>query len=325
MEREPSAGHGSSGRHRYGPVAVETREFRRPVPPVAFDCVKLLLIRDGATVLATEDGPTRATKDDLVFLRTAVPCSGTPEDHVTISTLYLDTDYVFELWFWQLAPEGHNKEALRAHALSPGFLPPLTHLQLGPATAAHVGEVFDDLSDSLARGASGFYRAQAFVSELIHVLAPRIGAAPPPPTEPTQQITRPIPRDREFLPLRSEALVARQLLHTDPARRWTMDALADEVHLSPRQLSRVFSAGFGRPPLVYLTVLRAQEMARLLAETDLTIPAAAERVGWRSRSRAADAFRQVIGVSPDEYRSAAGDRDLDMPDPDWDALERTGG
>ena len=59
MEREPSAGHGSSGRHRYGPVAVETREFRRPVPAVAFDCVKLLLIRDGATVLVTEDGPTR--------------------------------------------------------------------------------------------------------------------------------------------------------------------------------------------------------------------------------------------------------------------------
>lgn len=325
MEREPSAGHGSSGRHRYGPVAVETREFRRPVPAVAFDCVKLLLIRDGATVLVTEDGPTRAAKGDLVFLRTAVSCSGTPEESVTISTLYLDTDYLFELWFWQLAPEGHNREALRAHALSPGFLPPLTHLQLGPATAAHVGEVFDDLARILARGAGGFYRAQAFVSELIHVLAPRLGVAPPPKAEPLQQTGRPIPHDREFLPLRSEALVVRRLLHAEPSRRWTMELLAEEVHLSPRHLTRVFSAAFGRAPLVYLTVLRAQEMARLLADTDLTIPAAAERVGWRSRSRAADAFRQVIGVSPDEYRSAARDRDLDMPDPDWDAIERTAG
>lgn len=121
MERVPNANHGSSGRFRYGPVAVETRQFRRPVPPVAFDCVKLLLIREGSTVLTTDEGTTRASEGDLVFLRTAVLCSGTPEGPVTVSTVYLDTDYLFELWFWQLAPVGHDKEALRAHAI--GGLP----------------------------------------------------------------------------------------------------------------------------------------------------------------------------------------------------------
>lgn len=323
MEREPSAGHGSSGRHRYGPVAVETREFRRPVPSVAFNCVKLLLIREGSTVLTTDEGTTRASEGDLVFLRTAVLCSGTPEGPVTVSTVYLDTDYLFELWFWQLAPEGHDKEALRAHALGPDFLPPLTYVRPAAMTSAHLADVFDTLARTLARGATDFYRAQALVSELLHVIAPLIGAAPPPAPRPSAFAVPTLPREREFVPLRSEALVVRRLLHDDPARHWSIEALADEVHLSARHLTRVFSAAFGKPPLVYLTMLRAQEMARLLATTDLTVPASAERVGWRSRSRAADAFRQVIGVSPDEYRSAARDRDLDIPDPDWDAIERT--
>jgi len=325
MERKPSAGRCFTGRHRYGPVAVETREFRRPVPSVAFDCVKLVLIRDGSTILTTEWGTTRVGKDDLVLLRTAVPCSGTPEESVTASTLYLDTDYAFELWFWQLAPEGYDKEALRAHTLSRDFLPPLTHIRPGPAIAAHVGDVFDNLAHSLARGASGFYRAQALVSELLHVLAPRIPVVLPARAEPIQHVTLTMSRDREFLPLRGEALLARQLLHANRARHWTLDVLADEVHLSTRQLTRVFTAAFGTPPLVYLTILRVQEMARLLADSELTIRAAAELVGWRSRSHAADAFRQVIGVSPDEYRNAARGRDLDIPDPDWDAIERTAG
>ncbi len=317
-------GNGSGGSVRYGPIAVETREFRRAVPPVAFDCVKLLLIREGSTILTTESDTTFASEGDLVFLRTATLCGGTPEHSVTISTLYIDTDYLFELWVWQLAPIGHDRESLRAYTRGREFLPPLTYVRPTPETAHHVGLLFDDLSDSLARGADEFYHAQALVSELLHVVAPLLGVTLPSTSPATSTLTvSALPRNREFTPVRSEALAARRALHADPARHWSIGDLAEEVHLSRRQLTRVFSNAFGKTPMVYLSMVRAREMARLLVETNMTVAAAAAKVGWRSRSHAVDAFRRNIGVTPDKYRSTAGVRDMDMPDRDWAAIERT--
>lgn len=81
--------------------------------------------------------------------------------------------------------------------------------------------------------------------------------------------------------------------------------LAEQVHLSPKQLSRIFVETYGKTPLAYLTMLRVEVMARLLRETDLTIAAAGRAVGWDSRSRAAEAFRQCVGVTPQRYRTCA--------------------
>ena len=74
------------------------------------------------------------------------------------------------------------------------------------------------------------------------------------------------------------------------------------MHLSPKQLSRVFTETYGKTPLAYLTMLRVEEMAHLLRETDLTIDAAARKVGWASRSRANEAFRECVGMTPSQYR-----------------------
>ncbi|QPE03362.1 helix-turn-helix transcriptional regulator [Microbacterium schleiferi] len=325
MEREPSAGHGSSGRFRYGPIAVETREFRRPVPPVAFDCAKLLLIREGSTILTTGNETRIASEGDLVFLRTAVLCGGTPEQSVTISTVYIDTDYLFELWFWLTAPTGHSREAMRAYALGPDFLPPLSYVRPTPGVGRHLELIFDDLAASLASGPDGFYHAQALVSELLHIVAPLVGARPPRTvTPPASSPVAAPPRQREFVtPLRAEAIAAQRALHADMARRWSIGDLAEEVHLSRRQLTRVFSTAFGLTPMVYLSMVRSREMARLLSGANMTVATAASQVGWRSRSHAIAAFRRSIGVTPDQYRSAQGVRDADIPDLDWDAIERT--
>ena len=78
--------------------------------------------------------------------------------------------------------------------------------------------------------------------------------------------------------------------------------LAGLVRLSPRQLNRVFTDAFGRSPTSYLVMLRVQEMARLLRETNITVAAAGIRVGWRSRSRAIEAFTRHTGITPSRYR-----------------------
>ena len=78
--------------------------------------------------------------------------------------------------------------------------------------------------------------------------------------------------------------------------------LCDRVHLSDKQLVRVFVDAYGKTPNTYLTMLRVEEMARLLRETDTPVTQAMRRVGWHSRRHATDIFRRHIGVTPARYR-----------------------
>ena len=64
-----------------------------------------------------------------------------------------------------------------------------------------------------------------------------------------------------------------------------MDDLAAEVHLSPSRLSSVFVEAYGKTPLAFLTMLRAEKLAKLLRETDLTITTAMRRSTSATRAR----------------------------------------
>lgn len=86
--------------------------------------------------------------------------------------------------------------------------------------------------------------------------------------------------------------------------------LAEQVHISSRQLARDFRADTGMSPMAYLGALRVREMVRLIAEEDLTVEAAAHRVGW-TRDHATAEFQRHMGISPGELRRA-----LHAPDPD---------
>ncbi|KID28369.1 Helix-turn-helix domain [Prauserella sp. Am3] len=69
-------------------------------------------------------------------------------------------------------------------------------------------------------------------------------------------------------------------MRADIAHRWTLAELAAEVHLSPSQLGRVFTAAFGKSPIAYLTMLRVEKMVSLLRTTDASVSVIAEKVGW---------------------------------------------
>lgn len=85
-------------------------------------------------------------------------------------------------------------------------------------------------------------------------------------------------------------------------RRWSVSELAGAVHLSPSQLRRLFVASFGKSPIAYLTMLRAERMTHLLKVTDSPISVIAASVGWSDPDFAARQFRRSLGVSPSEYR-----------------------
>lgn len=63
---------------------------------------------------------------------------------------------------------------------------------------------------------------------------------------------------------------------------------------------------YGKAPLAFLTMLRAERLAKYLRDTDLTVAAAMQLVGWHSRSHATRLFRQYVGVTPGQYRQMCG-------------------
>ena len=103
MERTPAAG-GSRGVSQYGPITVETREFRRPVTPVAHPKAKLLLVRDGEATITHGERAFRAQRGYFVLVRRTAPCGGSPEPVATNSTIYAEPEFVFDKWRWQLSP-----------------------------------------------------------------------------------------------------------------------------------------------------------------------------------------------------------------------------
>ena len=97
-------------------------------------------------------------------------------------------------------------------------------------------------------------------------------------------------------------------VHADPARRWTVAALAAEAGLSRAAFAERFTAGVGEPPMRYLLELRLQHARTLLRDRRLTVAAVASRVGYGSDVAFAAAFRRATGATPAEYRrrTAAG-------------------
>lgn len=55
-------------------------------------------------------------------------------------------------------------------------------------------------------------------------------------------------------------------------------------------------------PLRYLTILRVQQMARLLRTTDMTMRQICPLVGWKNSTHPPHHFRRYMGVSPSAYR-----------------------
>ncbi|WP_218184699.1 hypothetical protein [Nigerium massiliense] len=65
--------------------------------------MKLIVVRDGSAVLLSEFGERPVSSGDLVLLGSNVLCGSEPEGHITVTTLYLDADYVVDQFFWQHA------------------------------------------------------------------------------------------------------------------------------------------------------------------------------------------------------------------------------
>ena len=79
--------------------------------------------------------------------------------------------------------------------------------------------------------------------------------------------------------------------------------LADLLHVSVRQLSRILKKNYGLNFSGMLTASRMDHAAWLLRTTDLSISAISETVGFSSEGNLFRQFRARYGMTPRQYRS----------------------
>ena len=95
---------------------------------------------------------------------------------------------------------------------------------------------------------------------------------------------------------------AMRLMHSDPARSWTVETLARKAVLSRSAFFERFARAVGLPPMEYLLAWRMALAKNLLrGSSDIAIATVAERVGYASASTFSTAFSRHVGQAPGRY------------------------
>jgi AraC family transcriptional regulator len=81
-----------------------------------------------------------------------------------------------------------------------------------------------------------------------------------------------------------------------------LSTLAAESGYSRSHFLRAFRAGTGYSPYQWLTRLRVEQAKRLLRESSLSLINIALACGFANHAHFSNRFRQLVGVTPSEYR-----------------------
>jgi AraC family transcriptional regulator, L-rhamnose operon transcriptional activator RhaR len=96
---------------------------------------------------------------------------------------------------------------------------------------------------------------------------------------------------------------AMRLLESRLAHRWTLTELAEQLHLAPGYVIRLFKSATGLPPMAYLARLRAETAAALLLHSDQPVTCIGQAVGWPDQNYFARRFKAHYGLSATTYRA----------------------
>lgn len=95
---------------------------------------------------------------------------------------------------------------------------------------------------------------------------------------------------------------ALSLIHKQPSKPWTVEALGRAVSMSRTAFANHFQAIVGMTPLAYLSQWRMHIAYELLSESNESMLSIAEQVGYKSEASFGKAFKKIIGTSPGQVR-----------------------
>lgn len=87
------------------------------------------------------------------------------------------------------------------------------------------------------------------------------------------------------------------------AENISLNALANQVFLSPKYLSDLFKKETGENYTKYLVYVRMEHAKKYLLQMDLKIYEVAEMVGYVSPKQFIKVFKKEVGITPGEYRN----------------------
>lgn len=165
--------------HKFQLLVSRTQTAHRPLGPVAYDCVKFIVVRDGTAFLFSEFGQQPVKLGNLVMLGANVLCGSEPEGHITVTTIYADTDYLLDQLRCQDAAFLHDRLDAQGFA-DTLYTEPAQILRLGEDRA---GMPMPWLDEMVALSVDGhpvrhYLRMQALWFQIAYVIAPYIKVSP---------------------------------------------------------------------------------------------------------------------------------------------------
>lgn len=86
----------------------------------------------------------------------------------------------------------------------------------------------------------------------------------------------------------------------------TVDVMAAQAHVSPRNLQRIFLREVGTTPAKFVEALRVEEARRRLEDCDLPCERIATDCGFRTGERMRRSFKRKLRTLPESYRKSFG-------------------
>ena len=100
---------------------------------------------------------------------------------------------------------------------------------------------------------------------------------------------------------------ARDLMDREYAKPLDVPTMARAAHISPSHFARQFRQAYGETPYAYLMTRRIERAKALLRAGDLSVTEVSLAVGCQSLGTFITRFREIVGMTPGEYRARARD------------------
>ena len=156
---------------QFSPLLARTQTTHSTIDPVAYDCVKVVVVRAGGALLFSEFGTRHVNVGDLIVLAANTLCGAEPEGWITTTTLYLDRDYVIDQVYWQHAARFHTRHDA-SDFVDAYYAEPAKIVRLGEERAGLLTPWLDELAALSVDGLTPerFYRAQACLFAVLDVV-----------------------------------------------------------------------------------------------------------------------------------------------------------
>lgn len=148
--------------------------MHRPLGPRAFDCAQMAVVRAGSAILFGKFGDHYLNIGDVALISPCTLFRVEPEPWVTITTLYVDNDYLVDQIFWQYA--AHFTDRLDTQTfLDAQDTDPIHVVRLGENRASLLTPWLDELTALSTNGLlpERFYRLQALLFCIFDIVVQR--------------------------------------------------------------------------------------------------------------------------------------------------------